>query len=668
MLFLLYFFIQSSTILGKSLMLSDIKEFQSLERNCGAKQSFSPVNAKLINLIALFRHGDRAPLRISDKIWESKSCINCESNCLTIPCKHGMLTKKGYIQAKKLGEYIKKTYFNQMNKLKALKGLHSGYDRAISTLHGVVLGINDSNIKYTVAKEDSIVSNSNHKILKNIIISNELRKFKDKKIGDYKLYDELLVNYCTQTPLDCSLYDCDAKSILSFINKQQKEFLEYSDIVKSNMMSLGLSLGTFGVFLSNEIQKTGNITLVSGHDSLIVKVMNGLNIDIKKFPAYISVIFMETWQDQSNNRFIRVIYDGEVQKYGLYNEEYISVENFVKYLEMLNNSNKNVEKAIGNRNIREYSKSEISNIISNAYKPLLKAVKKYKNSSNLVGEDLNSNSDIIKVYLTENEDKKDDKKGDKKGKTETKNAVKEIKTETICVKTNCNKEKSPCDKAKTTECDKAKSPCDKSNNTQCDKANITPAVASPCSNVSSCNKSSNSPVVVSPCDKAKSPCDKLNTSPLASSCGNLSPCDQSNKLPVATSPCDQSNKLAVKSPCDQSNKLAVTSSCDKAKSSCENVSPCDKAKSPCENLSPCDKAATCSKEKSPCGSGYKNSSFDQKSGTCTMFDSTSCESYKQLLNSSTNFKMKNLTTPCTNTIDKPKQDCKEAYYPKSYKL
>ncbi|ELA41881.1 uncharacterized protein VICG_01065 [Vittaforma corneae ATCC 50505] len=388
----MWIFIASVLALKKTLQLRDVSELSSLDRNCSATQSFTDNPAELVGLVAIFRHGDRAPLTVESDVWRKKSCIKCDETCRSQPCSDGMLTKKGYIQAKKLGKYIKKYYRAKFHILDSLTGYHSSYERSISTLHGVLAGLNEWH--YEIFRENSIVSASNVKILKNIILNAKLSEFKKRNLQEYKIYDEIIADFCSETPFSCSKFSCDPKKILSFVTDQQNDLLEYVNLIRSNIMAMGITLGEFGEFLKKEMLKRRAITLISGHDSLIVKILSSLNADIKKLPSYTSAVFLEIWKDKHQNEFVRMVYDGSVEKFGLYNEEYVSFDNFIKYIDMFNNANRQIGTVINGDTQRLLTNNEIRQataITYNAYAPLVDAIQRNRVSVKPTNKFLASN-------------------------------------------------------------------------------------------------------------------------------------------------------------------------------------------------------------------------------------------------------------------------------------
>lgn len=378
------FFLLFALAVLKKLNLRDSREMNALAPNCAANYALPAISGELVTLVAIFRHGDRAPLAIKGREWTAKSCIVCNGTCKSKTCTEGMLTKKGYVQSKKLGAFIRKRYQPIFRELKTIVGYHSSYERSISTLHGVLAGLNEDASQ--VKQENTIVSASNSKILKNIIMNYQVGGLKKKSPDDYKVFDEIISHYCSDTPYDCSMFNCNAQKILSFVDKQQEDFVEYTNLIRSNIMSMGITLGDFGMFLKKEMMRRNTISLISGHDSLIIKVLAGLNAVVTKFPPYSSAIFVEVWRLPGRaEEFVRVVYDGQIQEVGLYKEKYISFTNFIKYLDMYNNANSKIGDVIsGDKLVNDNDIMNAMKYVNEAYDPIIKAVSRHGINPGLV--------------------------------------------------------------------------------------------------------------------------------------------------------------------------------------------------------------------------------------------------------------------------------------------
>lgn len=301
--------------------------------------------------MAIFRHGDRAPLKITNDSWHSRSCIKCtQFSCPEVSCDDGLLTTEGYQQAKKLGSFIKNNYLERLNKKSSVNAFHSSINRSLSTLNGVIesLGTEVPNIK----EESCLLSSSVAVTMKNIILSSKKYAKNKEVFSDYYEFDKFVSSYCSDIPYDCSGLSCDVKWIANRYKEQLKSSLELIEMARQNIVANGLMFGKFADFVKTEINKENNLTLISGHDSNIIKTLQGLNIHMDSFPPYISSIFLEVWKDPSNLKYVKVNYQGKEMKFGLYSEKRVTMENFNKYLDIFVHSNKKIDEIVESKKVK----------------------------------------------------------------------------------------------------------------------------------------------------------------------------------------------------------------------------------------------------------------------------------------------------------------------------
>lgn len=374
-----------------------IKEFKSY---CESNLNFVDSPLELVHLAVVFRHGDRAPLRIKGSNWKNKNCISCEDRaCSTVPCQDGMLTEKGFDQAKKIGEFIEKFYIPKFSSIEKFKGYYSKIGRTTTTLEGVIKGL--GKYECEIELEDSIVNNYNSSLLKSILTSENNTDSEVSTRKDYHSYDRAMTSLCSGAAFDCNSFNCDSQQIYNFIKSKESLFLENIEKTRQNVIANGISLGSFGIFLENILSERNGITLISGHDSTIVKLLIGLNIKMQKLPAYSSAVFIEVLKTPENKEYIRVIYDGKVQEIGLFHEEYIEAKNFMTYLQMFNSLNKTL-----NKKTKLYLKSieddeELEKLIKSTkkvYKPLIKELKEKNLYSSLLAEEKGEDSAIVNLF------------------------------------------------------------------------------------------------------------------------------------------------------------------------------------------------------------------------------------------------------------------------------
>ncbi|KAM0680238.1 hypothetical protein GINT2_001623 [Glugoides intestinalis] len=316
-----------------------MKELNSLSRNCIATDKFiKNENKKLVNLVAIFRHGDRAPLNIHNEIWKTKSCIVCSTICKSLPCTNGMLTKKGYLQSKNLGEFIRKSYIKYFDKIEGVFGFYSSLNRSFSTLHGVLasLELSTSNI----LEEDSIISDKNSILLKKVILNNAGIKPQKNTAYSYGIYDDIISSYCSETPYDCENFSCNPNKILSFVESQEKIFKDSMADVSSSFAATGVTLGSFSPFLKKELERRNSISLVSGHDSTIIRILAALNISLETLPPYAGTVFIEVWRHANGKEYVRIVYQGKSYSLSDSGKDYVSFESFARYLDIFSYTNK----------------------------------------------------------------------------------------------------------------------------------------------------------------------------------------------------------------------------------------------------------------------------------------------------------------------------------------
>lgn len=614
-------------IATKNIQLKDVKELSRIDRSCDSTHKFiNNSQGRLVNLISIFRHGDRVPLSIQSNAWRNKACIQCEGNCKSVKCSNGMLTKKGYVQSKKLGDFIKKSYLQKISNIETIYGYHSKLERSISTLHGVLAAIDHG--QYVIELDDTIISGPNETLLKNYFLRKQLERVRKLNSRDYMVYDEIISGYCSGTAFDCSRFTCNPQKILSFVEKQQNNLIYSSNVIRTSPIAMGISFGRFGELLKKEVVRRNSMTLISGHDSTIIKALSGLNIPLKTFPGYTSAVFIEVWEHPNKINYVRVVYNGEVMKFGLYAEEYVELDSFIKYIEMFSKTNSK---------IKEFNKSDtldaknISGIqtmaekIKEAYNPLIEELERngIRFSTKQVedyDEDfiMNTDSVLSKSFLFGFGKKSEPEKHRMEIEIEDKKTGK-TKIRVI----ECEKD----DKKKCKEIEvKDKDAVDQSDNKKStDSKNIEIIKSDECkSKDNSCNAKK-----VSPCEKKSPSCDNDKASSCedkkASPCNDkVSPCNNDKASPCndKASPCEDKKV----SPCNDK-----ASSCEKNPSGCEKKSPsCEKKSSVCDQ--PVNPLANLNKDpkiKTVCDG---KSAFDNLPGKCKFFDNTDCEYFQKIAN------------------------------------
>jgi hypothetical protein len=617
------------------LAMNELPFIPKLEMNCEQKLKFNNADAELINLVAVFRHGDRAPLKIKNELWRNKVCISCNGDCSRVPCDDGMVTMKGFIQSKNLGEFIKKFYVPKFRSIKSTFAFRSQLPRSYTTIRAVFEGLD---ISVGVQMEKSLMNDYLTTSIKNYILKEKKLKIKTDSSFEYAQFDHLITSYCNGMPFMCNGPDCNSANVERKYSHQLKSFLNVLDLTRNNFITNGISLGDLGNFIKTETLRENSISLVSSHDSTIIKLLQGLNIPVEFVPPYSSTVFIEVWKTFDQKKFVRVVYEGEVKEIGLYNEKMIEMKNFIRYLDMFNIPNSKLKslsklnklKSLGNSNtnIRELAK-----ITEDIYQPILNEMKndtdlkKYSFLRSLLLSNpflmIRDGISYLRSFLFNQSENYENTSQHLFGWFESK------KEEIIEIKQNVEDEDGSthiliiqCPKNGNGNCKTvSKQKVENGNikikkdendsNKKTDKNEKDPKIV----DSGSCEKAKintpcDNPKINTPCEKLNTPCEKLNT-----------PCEKLN------TPCEKAN-----TPCEKAN-----TTCDGSKTNmpCEtprvlhsDIDPIGSNKS-CDikNLLPCDNAP-----KQPCSDPVVmkqiekpiTSAFETLPGTETVFKTQGC--------------------------------------------
>lgn len=345
---------------------------------------------RLVQLLAVFRHGDRMPLAscknsndqgLCEKNLNSSECVDCTLDfCSYTNCTSGQLSAKGFSQTINLGKHL--TNYKKLFKEKPnVVGYHSKVPRTLGSLQGVLKGLG---IKHSgIHLEESIANTKNHNIIKHQLMD-QIKISSDPK--DYFIYDKVITSLCSGASIECESIGCETNSILNFLEEKEGLFLENIKNVKNSFAANGVSIGTFGQFIESLIKRRNEINIISGHDSTIIKLLTALNVAVDAIPPYASVVLIEVLKDKHKSEFVRVIFEDQVLKIGLYKEKTVEFDKFITYLVMFNKTNKNVIDKLDNIK----SKEEILPLslhVKNLYRPIvnkLKSMKIYKNTQHLL--------------------------------------------------------------------------------------------------------------------------------------------------------------------------------------------------------------------------------------------------------------------------------------------
>lgn len=367
---------------AQKINLKGFKEFEIFKNQCEPKyyenKNFLYENYELINLIALFRHGDRTPLTLSKSDNKIINCIECTiDNCIKSNCKNGQLTAKGFNQTINLGKYIKNNYLNLFKSPPKIISYYSKISRTFSSLQGVIKGMTVTPSEILV--ENSIVNNKIFNVVKNVLSNQDLKPSDTK---DFFNYDKIIVSLCNNISFQCDDIGCDSNDVINFLNNRKNFYLSNIEKIRDNFSANGIALGSFGIFLENLLNKRNELILISGHDSTLIKLLTALNVQINYLPSYAAAIFIEILKDKNNKEFVRIIYENQILKVGLYKEELIEFQNFITYLKMFNNINKNIIEENNNKiKCKSNDKNKIRKLIDyvrSLYEPLIEKLKMRK--------------------------------------------------------------------------------------------------------------------------------------------------------------------------------------------------------------------------------------------------------------------------------------------------
>jgi hypothetical protein len=370
MLNLIFIFMLS----GAARLLYGEGSLASFRGYCGPKYKFEvpPNNAKFSKIIAIFRHGDRAPLSTKNSNWARNKCLFCQSNaCYIKECQDGLLSIKGYEQAKNLGTFIKNYYYSYLPKPNRIDASHTRINRTLSTLKGVLEGMGEENVALTT--DHNLMSESYCAEAKDSILN--IRNLNNPMYKDaYSIYDKYMTSVCTDVSLNCRSTNCDVRSIKQFLETENSKFKKITDKTRRNITANAIGFSTIAKLIKSKLENNDTISLMSAHDSTLSRVLSGLNIDYSNIPPYASAIFIEVLREDNGQEKIRVSYEGEARKFGLYNESQINKPEFIKYLEMFANKEndiKNICKVDSQVKLTENMIEKQKESLQNLFKPLI---------------------------------------------------------------------------------------------------------------------------------------------------------------------------------------------------------------------------------------------------------------------------------------------------------
>ncbi len=554
-------------IKSTELLLYNNEIFTPYSNYCSPTHRFHETpKGKLQKLIVFARHGDRAPLK-STKNWVDRNCLDCDnSGCALSTCKDGLLSVKGFDQTSELGKFIKMNYFDKFENRNSvsIQGVHTGINRTMGSLHGVLKGMGITNSVFL--EDPEITLNHGCGPLQEAFDFKRERPFftKENSFPDFSKFDTIMASVCNDVSYSCS--KCDLIKIQEYLKETTKIHRDQRERTRLDFISNGIAFANLANLIRRYLDDTSyDITYVSSHDSTLIRVLNGLNIVEPDIPSYASAVFIEVWEIKDNpfkspSTIIRVNYNGVIQKFGLYSENAVYKKEFLKYLDLfgtrsnaLNNTcrnyvmNKDKEQAIADttdifqllleqiqeRNLTLLKNDSFRNQEYQFGRFFTDPIKK------LLGKlTTRKDSYLFKSYIfgfggKDKDEKKKDKEKDKKKKEKKTESSTEVE-----------------EKTKTTVCE---------NDSSCKDIESSCRKSDPCKKSDSCNSGKTCPTFFSgsetilevpdSCGKTSSPCGKTSSS--CGSCGSSSSCNKSS------------------SPCG---------SCSKSSSSCgPNLPPCEDA-------------------------------------------------------------------------------------------
>lgn len=314
--------------------------------------------------IVLFRHGNRAPLNITQVKWYSQNCKSCfGENCKDVKCRDGMLLTSGYVQGEELGRFIKKNYGGLVDKVKAHS---SGVDRTNTMLSAVLSGMGKPAVKYTV--DVSLASDNTC-----------VKMLADWEVGkhanlDYSALDAYLTSMCNAVPLNCAVHNCASEQVQNTISTELRNYELLTDSIKNDLAATATLFKDLAKIFHNTLGSDNSMLLLSAHDSTLSRALNGLNTDMQAIPPLGSALIIEVLADKSNKEYVRVIFEGKLLKFGLNKESQMPLSSFDAYLKwFVSNTPKITEtcQAYGSSKISSSSANQqIANYFDAAFRVL----------------------------------------------------------------------------------------------------------------------------------------------------------------------------------------------------------------------------------------------------------------------------------------------------------
>lgn len=282
-------------------------------------------NDPIKKLIVVFRHGDRAPLKVRTDKWREAKCISCtKGSCGWSGCDDGNLTVKGFEQGRRLGHYIKSAYRGAMKRPGHILAVHTSIPRTEATLSAVLKEIGPGSVQ-TVQK-DSLITNSSCIGLRNHLLENE---------GDarsYRDFDDAITNLCNDIAPETGPAHGQSDKIYDILDTGIREYEDVVDNMRRELSLNALSFAELAVELESALNSSADVVLFSAHDSTVSKLLNGLLVEANQLPPYASAVFMELRELKDGREYVAVTFQGEERAIGLFKEIKVLRTEFDKYL------------------------------------------------------------------------------------------------------------------------------------------------------------------------------------------------------------------------------------------------------------------------------------------------------------------------------------------------
>ncbi|KCZ80768.1 hypothetical protein H312_01826 [Anncaliia algerae PRA339] len=334
-------------------VLSTEKSLLEYQKYCNPiyKDRETPNKFKLEKVILIHRHGDRTPMTMYKSKWEEENCWHCRFNekektvydCKETQCADGDLTLKGLEQMKKLGMYIKRNYYELLDKeVDDIDIYVSLFSRTWSSAYGVINGIKPTetitNIKkaqdFSLYPYDNCPSRNNLIRLQTSSYFDSLRT-NNQKLQPEKMADNYFTHICNDIKINCNLLECDSKKIKEYLSASNNTWQEQAELIEKNEKIVKIDFGLLSKKIMELFANKTKIHIFSAHDNTITSVLAGFGAGIYEKPPYASAIFIERLS-KDNSIFYRLLYNGNQVKTILNSDDFcIKEKDFNQYLKLL---------------------------------------------------------------------------------------------------------------------------------------------------------------------------------------------------------------------------------------------------------------------------------------------------------------------------------------------